>query len=122
VSRPDLNELVLRIEFNDQGSATYVKRECRSCGGGNTDRYALNEVLPSSQLGAIVQEHLVHCDKGHNIRPKVMCGLKVHVVVGDVEYSSGSVRHPMTCTLEKHDIGIRHHFELAVVQGELRAR
>jgi hypothetical protein len=121
MSRPDLDELILRIEFNDQGSATYVKRECPACGGGNTERYALNEVLPSSQLGTIVQEHLVHCDKGHNIRPKVMCGLKVHVVVGDVE-PGNTVRHPMTCMLEKHDIGVRHHFELAVVQGELRAR
>jgi len=65
-----------------------------------------------SQLGTLVNDHLEHCDKGHDMRPKIMCGFKVQIIVGELKLEAGGSRQTMVCTKEKHDYEIAHTFEM----------
>lgn len=112
MSNPLLHELNLLVEINPDGVPVAAVRECRNCGGrGKRTYYLLPQASRRTDLADVIDEHLEHCDKAHDIRPVLMCGYKVHVVV-DLKVGQSEVRHPMVCTKEKHDEEEEHNFVL----------
>jgi hypothetical protein len=112
MSRPALDEILVRITFNDLGEPVKVVRECLGCGGKGPSTYRLETPLRGSQLGTLVSDHLVHCDQSHDMRPKIMCGFKVQIIVGELKLEAGGSRQTMVCTEEKHGYEIEHTFKL----------
>jgi hypothetical protein len=121
MSRPELDEILVRITFNDHGQAVKVVRECRGCGGSGPNTYQLGTPLLGSQLGTLVHDHLAHCAKGHDMHPRIMCGLEVTIMTdNDTDPGKHTAGHRMKCLLEKHDTTTRHQFELAIVTSRDR--
>lgn len=97
MGRPSIEKFDVLVRYDAEGNPTGVRyNDQEGCG------HESSTLGVDTTIRTLVQYHLDHCARSHDIHPVIMCGHEVFLKEGG----------RLTCTLEKHGKDAKHHFKL----------
>jgi len=100
MSQPSVESITLEVTYGPDGvpeHVTYLDQE--GCG------HESEPIIIGANIEALVQYHLEHLDRSHNIQPRMLCP-KV------IKLDDGGMTAHLRCTLTPHDEYVQHVFKI----------